>query len=792
MASVVGSRPGPRRAALGTVEAGSRTGGGSPVRGLSRRWPVVRWLLALALVLAAGVFLRVHDHAVWQEQRHLYFFDGEPLLLNADGYHYLRLARDLERGDYHPVDELRTTPEHPLRPHPPPLLPVLTAALSPSGETSLAWTALVLPVVLSLGLAAPVLVLCRQLRIPALPALVAALAAITSRTYLVRTSLGAYDTDCLVVFFSLWASVLALGFGLSRGRRRLAYLLGAALNAACFAWWWDQAPEAVALICLAPLVLAAALWWRPGRREGWIAGGVAAAGLAAGLTAAGQAVEDALGGIRDVLVHGVKGTAAGFPDVRDDIGELHGLGWDQLVEGTTVFAPVLLLGVAGLAWLAWTHPRRAAVGLTVPLVLAASVFLFGYRAMIFWGPVVGVGLAFLTAAVGRRLGPDRSWLPAGAAAGSAPSASGRPAPHRRWLPAAGRRLGASRPGLPAAAAGSAPSASGRSAPSRPWLPAAVVAGAAALVVVPNAAFELSEPTAAPRVTYVMPAVASIRERTPPDAVIWTTWTAGYPLMYFTGRRVIADGEFMSGERRVYGNLPLASPDSGLARSFMRFYVAHGMAGVHRLHALAGSAGAGLRWMRRHLAGPPEAAARALAALAAASGDPVCASVEACRAFLFPARTAPVFVLLNHEMMAGKWFRYGTWDAGGGRGEASAALLLFGIRRTGDTLVLRDGLAMDVNEGKRLSLDADGREFRQPVGKLVTYTGSALEEKDYGDPEGFHVEWMPHNGFGAIMTRNVAESLFNQLFIRHTSNPRHFRHAEVRAPAFSLWEVTPGS
>ena len=755
-----------------SVGAGPRVGAESPERGPSCRWPGVRWLLLLLLVLAAGVFLRVHDHAVWHEQRQLYFFEGEPLLLNADGYHYLRLARDLERGDYRPVDELRTTPEHPLRPRPPPLLPVLTAALSPPGATSLAWTAMVLPVVLSLSLVVPVLVLCRQLRIPALPALVAALAALTSRTYLVRTSLGAYDTDCLIVSFSLLASVLALGFGRSRGgRRRLAYLLGAALNAACFAWWWDQAPEAVALICLAPLAVSAAIHWRPGRREGWIAGGVAAAGLVAGLTVARQAVWDALGGVRDVLLHGVKGTAAGFPDVRDDIGELHGLDWGQLIEGTTVLAPVLPLAAAGLAWLAWTHPRRFAAGLTVPLLLASSVFVFGYRAMIFWGPVVGVGLAFLTAEVGRRLGAYRPWLAPAAVAGAAPSAPGRATPYRRWLSAA------------------------------------VVAGAAALVVVPGAAFELSEPSAAPRVTHVMPAVASIRERTPPDAVIWTAWTAGYPLMYFTGRRVIADGEFMSGERRVYGNLPLASPNQGFARSFMRFYVAHGMAGLHRLHALAGSAGAGLRWMKRHFGEPPEAAARALLELAAASasapgaaaaagaaaaGDTVCTSVEACRAFLFPPETAPVFLLLSHEMMAGKWFRYGTWDAGEGRGEASAALLLFGIRRTGDTLVLREDLAMDVNEGKRLNLQAGGEVFRAPVGKLVTYTGSALEEKDYGHPEGLHVEWMPHNGFGAIMTRNVAESLFNQLFIRHTSNPRHFRHTELRAPAFSLWEVTPGS
>ena len=714
-----------------TLGAAPPAGAELPKRGLLDCSPGV-WSLLFVLVLAVGVLLRTHDYAVWQEHRQLYVFEDEPLLLNADGYHYLRLARDLQRGDYRPVDELRTTPEHPPRPNPPPLLAVLTAALSASGLTSLARTAIVLPVALSLSLAVPVLALCRHLQLPALPALVAVLTAITSRTYLVRTSLGAYDTDCLIVFFSLSASVCALGFGLSRGRRRYAYLLGAALNAACFAWWWDQAPEAVVLICLAPLAVSAALYYRPGRREGLVVGGVAAVLLIAGLTVERQAVQEALGGMRAVLRHGVKGTTAGFPDVRDDIGELRGLDWGQLIEGTTVFAPVLLLSAAGLAWLVWTNPSRAAVGLTVPLLLAFSVFLFGYRAMIFWGPAVGLGLAFLTAEAGRRLGAYR-----------------------------------------------------------PWLGTAAVVAAAALVVVPHAAFELSEPSAAPRVTHVMPAVPSIREQTPPDAVIWTAWTAGYPLMYFTGRRVIADGQFMGGERRVYGNLPLASHDPALARNFMRFYVEHGRAGLHRLYALAGSTEAGLRWVKHHFGQPPEAAANALLELAAAAGDAAgCTSVEACRAFLFPPATAPIYLLLNHEILTGKWFWYGTWDVSENSGAASAVLPLFQIRRTGDTLVLREDLSMDVNAGRRLTLRTDGQAFRQPVGKLVTYTGSALEEKDYGHPEGLHVEWMPHNGFGAIMTRNVAESLFNQLFIRHTSNPRYFRHAVVRAPAFSLWEVTP--
>ena len=38
---------------------------------------------------------RTADYATWQDNQALHFFDGEPLPLSADGYHYLRLARDL-------------------------------------------------------------------------------------------------------------------------------------------------------------------------------------------------------------------------------------------------------------------------------------------------------------------------------------------------------------------------------------------------------------------------------------------------------------------------------------------------------------------------------------------------------------------------------------------------------------------------------------------------------------------------------------------------------------------------
>jgi len=683
------------------------------------------------LVLTAGILLRVHHYDTWQNNRHIFFFENEPLLQNVDGYYYLRLARDLRDGKYRPIDELRTAPEHPPRPYPPPLLSVLTALFSTMTSLSLDWSAVILPVPLSLSLVLPVLVLCRQLQIPALPSLTAAAMAITSQLYTTRTSLGAYDTDSLIVCFSLCASSLALGFGLHQTNVRYLYLLGAILNAGFFAWWWDQAPEAVALICLMPLLISAALYYRPQRREGFLAGMSIIGTLLIFLLAFPEAVNEAQRSIREVLVHGIKGATEHFPNVSDDIAELGDVNWNTLINLTTGSSITFLLCLLGLLWLVWAYPGRTTVALTVPVMLALSTFLFGNRALIFWGPPLGLGLAFLVSVLYKLFG-------------------------NRW----------------------------------PKLGAAAATSVAVVAIASNITTEMSKGPSAPAVVHLMKSVPIIRERTPRNATIWTSWTKGYPIMYFTGRRVVADGQFMDGERNMYINLPLASSDTNLARNFIHFYMARGTGGLNRIYKLFGSLGLGLHWVKRELGRHPEKAARALLELSLAVGhDSICSSIETCREFLFPAHNEPVYLLLNNYMFAGKWFWYGTWDVKDGEGKASAIMPLSRIKRKDDRLILNKNLTFDVNEGGKLKLStSQGYVFRQNVRQLATYTGKNLEIRGYGHPEGFHIEWIPHNGFGAIMTQNVAESLFNQLFIRHTSNPKHFRHAAVRSPDFSLWEV----
>ena len=694
-----------------------------------RRWS--HWLLFL-LVLTLSLLPRAHDLGTWRDNQQLHFFENEPLLLNFDGYYYLRLAQDLRDGKYRPVDELRTAPEPPPRPYPPPLLSYVTLLFSAMTTLSLDWAAALLPVLLSLSLAPLMFVLCRQFQIPALPSAIAALVCMTSQTYVDRTSLGFYDTDSLIVSFSVGASILALGFGLHQPPRRYLYLLGAVANAALFAWWWDQAPEAVALICLMPLVFSAALYYRPGRREGFLVCTAVTASLLTLLVAVPEAVRDAFRTILEVTTLGVQGDNEHFPAFGGDINELRTVNWKQLVDGTTGLVASLLLGLIGLLWLAWRHPRRTAVALTVPVVLAFSVLLFGYRAMIFWGPPLGLALAFLINTIDESFGQHRPWLG--------------------------------------------------------WTAAAVIV---AMAVLPNVVKETTTPSTLPGTRYIVQAAPSIRERTPENAVIWTSWTAGYPLMYFTGRRVIADGEFMSGERRVYTYLPLASRDPNFSRNFIRFYAAHGTRGLRRLDELVGP-GLGLAWAKREFGRTPEEAARSLLELSLKTESArACESAASCEEFLFPSRTDPIYLLLNHQMFGYRWFWYGTWDTAEKQGESSAIKRLFNVRRVGDTIHLDEDLEFDVNRSLRLQLEGDGKSFNREVVRLVTYTGNALTTRTRDvDVDGFHLEWIQGNGFGAVMTPNVADTLFNKLLIRHTIKPGHFRPTALSSPYYSIWEVVP--
>jgi len=77
----------------------------------------------LALAVALSVGIRLTNVDTWNNHPEKAFMhDGRPVLIEPDGYLYLRYARDLSERTYTPEDSLRYYPSGGSRPVVPPLL----------------------------------------------------------------------------------------------------------------------------------------------------------------------------------------------------------------------------------------------------------------------------------------------------------------------------------------------------------------------------------------------------------------------------------------------------------------------------------------------------------------------------------------------------------------------------------------------------------------------------------------------------------------------------------------------
>jgi len=271
--------------------------------------------------------------------------------------------------------------------------------------------------------------------------------------------------------------------------------------------------------------------------------------------------------------------------------------------------------------------------------------------------------------------------------------------------------------------------------------------------------------------------------TPPDAVIWTTWELGYPLMHYGRRRTVADGIHLEGERLVYVYRPLATNNPRLAANLMRFQAAHGLPGLERIHEIAAGPLEGMKLIERLMAAGPESA-RPLLAGSVAAGE-----IAGWIDFLFPRETAPVYLLLHRRLATAlDWFEYGSWDLERGAGQHAVYKPYHELREQGGTIFGPGNLRIDTRQGGSLRVTDDrGNELSSTLARIVVHTGERVEAVDL-DPAGeLHFEWIRPLPYGALMTRDIAESLFNRLYIRHQPD-EHFRSVALRTPAFQLWEV----
>lgn len=499
----------------------------------------------LLVIVLCALWLRLDDLIAWHYQPARAYFNGTPILISFDGYYYLSLARDLVTHNYGFTDALRGIPHPPPSPVPPPLMSILAAVLVRMTPFSLEWVAAVMPALLGVTLAIP-MVLLGKLFGGRLMALVAAALALFANYYVYRSHLGWFDTDCLNVTLLFLISYFFIQFGLIGHYRRYIYLAGAGVCALVFLWWWDQTPAIVILLCLLQLILVVALYYRPTGLERRIAIAVALSAVVVVSIWQGPQVLIApfKGAVRQ-WGYIARQQTGDFPNVGISVHEQKRMDLDDLIKRTTGQPVAFGLGMIGILILFWRRKRGAAI-LAVPLCLGCLSFFLARRFIIFLNPVLALGLGYVA-----------QWL---------------------WAQRSRWSFGA-------------------------YL-VPVLITISILLPFKVSWDQVYWPKEIPPIVEGLDAAGRVSDE---DAVIWAWWDHGYPLAYYSRRATINDGSLHGGMRTVCNALPFSSRRPQFAANFMYFYVARGVAGIKTLFSAVGDAEKGMQLIHDVLSGTPEQA-----------------------------------------------------------------------------------------------------------------------------------------------------------------------------------------
>ena len=508
---------------------------------VSKRHSIHRAVIILIVLFA--VWIRIDDLVSWHEQPHRAFYNGQPILINFDGYFYLSLARDLVNHEYDTLDDLRGVPEPQRRPMPPPLISVIAAGVAAILPFSLDWIAAVLPVFLGVLLAVPLYLFSRLYGGPVM-AVVAVIVGLSAQYYVYRSSVGWFDTDCLNVTFAFLSAYFFLRFGMEAAARRYVYLAAGVAIFVLFLLWWDQTRTAVTLITLCPLAMVLALYYRPQGRERWLAVGVGAAVLIGFLLWHGpqlflipfEKVMTAFGYITKTQV-------GDFPNTALSVMEQKRVGLNALAQVSTGSLVTFLIGIAGLFWLLLVR-KRPAVPLMVLFGLGCFSFFFARRFLIFLNPFLAIGLGFIA----QQLWDLRS----------------------RW----------------------------------PFLKYAAPLGAV-LVCFIAAKDSLRHVYWPKEIPPIVAGMDTLSDSSAPDTLAWAWWDHGYPLRYWSKRATINDGSLHNGPRTVSNAFPLSSVNPKQAANFMYFYASRGVPGIQKVIELLGSSANGMDLLKNIFQAGPE-------------------------------------------------------------------------------------------------------------------------------------------------------------------------------------------
>ena len=686
---------------------------------------VVRIVLCISigLALALGLFLRIEDLIAWRQQPQAAFYKETPLLTTFDGYYYARYARDLVEGNYKPLDELRAVPQNPPRRLPPPLLSLLVAGAVKLTGSSVDWVSTLFPAFFGVLLFFPLFLIGRRWG-DDFAGLIAGVIGLCSPYYVNRSRLGWLDTDCGNVTFTMLAVYLAFQSVTTQGRKQYWYLAGFLANFVLYVLWWDETSSVVVAICLGTLVLSWVCETNFFRRN------LFPVSLAIlfiivfmiflhGISFWTGLVSHLLGHLHYIS----KASPGDFPNIGLSISEQVHIPLEAVVQISAGNWFIFIPAVLGLVLLFVRSPRNG-LQLLIPIGLGGLAILYAKRFAIFLAPLVGLGIGYLL-----------YWL--------RDQISLR-TPRLLW---------------------------------KSFFVGACVAlpiGLGSLVLGNIATtFWPVEPPA------LIHGMDMARERTPPGSVIWSWWDHGYPMLYWSRRGAISDGEYHDGELAVINAFSLVSPDYRLSANWMHFYTTQGIEGFHRVYQQLGSAAEGLDFIRRILVAGPEAAMKIIEAQGLQPKD------QWLRFFFPPPEQRRKVYFFLDERLVGTaywWYWLGSWDIKEQEGDRPLLSFYPQVKRDGDQLIGVPPFTVDTNQG---TFSANKRAI--PLSMIVFREGNEWKMAHYRDV-GMIFEHDPTSGWGTLCSPEIYESVFNKLFFLGMADVRYFKPVFLNTATCQLWEV----
>lgn len=694
---------------------------------IANKKAVILVLVALYLV---GFAVRFEEYFAWRDISHLTFVDQKPLNRGLDGYIYLDHARDLRDGNYGPQDVKRAVPDRPDRPWPPPLFSVFMALTSKLTGVSLMWISATMGCFLAPLIILPLFFLGRQLYGDVM-GLVAAALAVTSPLFVERSNFGWGDTDILVIplLFSLAALFLAYS------RRREIHLLGAAsLCHVILIWWWDQAPQVV-LAFYAYWLLASAFMLRT-RQEHIYHWSIAFIALfLSGLIEGGASFFiDAPAVLWGFFQHIEKADLGFFPNVGVAIQEQRTLPLLQSVYHSANSLPPFFLGATGVGALLYQR-RKAAIFLAPLIIVGILGFFAALRFLIFMGPVIALGIGYFA-----------NWW---------------------WQKQ-------------------------KDGPRSP-LEVALFIVTITLVIMGGNMYKNLKSTFGPA-SLTAPMAKGIIElghNTPDNAVIWSWWDFGNPILFLANRATVADGIYHEGERLVYTAFPLVTPNPRLAANFMRFYVVRGMAGMANVYAaFDGSHQLGLDFVGRVMAAGPDSAIDLVAGTNLRS-QPGLTNISEWLRFFFPPAAPPIYLYMPRPIMftmSSWWYWFGSWNVDARDGRHVLAKYF-------DHLSY-DGKSKFSSPNDAMQFDLDTGIIQLPNGyslsiqRLLEMKGNTVKTRNYQNDSSLVMLLSEDSASCRVMEYRLYNSTFAQLnfFAR---NSHYFQPGPIAdTPDYSTWQVTP--